>query len=30
VQAIATRYLLIEGGEIAEIDVPDAYYRTLT
>ena len=29
VQAIATRYLLIEAGGIAEIDAPDAYYRTL-
>jgi ATPase subunit of ABC transporter with duplicated ATPase domains len=30
VQAIATRFLLIEGGTVAEIDSPDAYYRTLT
>ena len=29
VQAIATRYLLIEAGRVAEIDAPDAYYRTL-
>ncbi len=30
VQAIATRYLLIEAGRVAEIDAPDAYYRTLS
>jgi ATPase subunit of ABC transporter with duplicated ATPase domains len=30
VQAIATRYLLIEGGAIAELDAPDAYYHALT
>ena len=30
VQAIATRFLLIEAGRIAEIDAPNAYYRTLT
>jgi ATPase subunit of ABC transporter with duplicated ATPase domains len=29
VQAIATRYLLIEAGGIAEIDAPNEYYRTL-
>jgi ATPase subunit of ABC transporter with duplicated ATPase domains len=29
VQAIATRYLLIEAGRVAEIDAPDACYRAL-
>ncbi len=29
VQAIATRYLLIEDDRVAEIDAPDAYYRTM-
>jgi ATPase subunit of ABC transporter with duplicated ATPase domains len=29
VQAIATRYLVIEGGKIVEIDAPDAFYRRL-
>ena len=30
VQAIATRFLLIDGGRIAEVDAPEAFYRTLT
>jgi len=30
VQALATRYLLVEAGRIAEIYAPDAYYRSLT
>ncbi len=30
VQAIATRFLLIDGGKIAEIDSPEPFYRTLT
>ncbi len=29
VQAIGTRFLLIDGGRIAEIDTPDEFYRTL-
>jgi ATPase subunit of ABC transporter with duplicated ATPase domains len=29
VQAIATRYLLIDGGKVEEIGAPDAFYRTL-
>ncbi|HME22207.1 MAG TPA: ABC-F family ATP-binding cassette domain-containing protein [Acetobacteraceae bacterium] len=29
VQAISTRYLLIDSGKIVEIDAPDAFYRTL-
>jgi ATPase subunit of ABC transporter with duplicated ATPase domains len=30
VQAIGTRFLLIEEGKAVEVDAPDAYYRTLT
>jgi len=30
VEAIGTRFLLIEAGRIAEVDTPDAFYRTLT
>jgi ATPase subunit of ABC transporter with duplicated ATPase domains len=30
VQAIATRFLLIDGGKIAEVDSPEPFYRTLT
>jgi ATPase subunit of ABC transporter with duplicated ATPase domains len=30
VQAIGTRFLLIEGGRIKEIDAPDDFYRSLT
>ncbi len=30
VQAIATRFLLIDDGTMTEIDGPDAFYRTLT
>ena len=29
VEAIATRYLLIHGGKMTEIDTPDAFYQTL-
>jgi ATPase subunit of ABC transporter with duplicated ATPase domains len=29
VQAIATRYLLIDGGRITEVDSPERFYRTL-
>jgi ATPase subunit of ABC transporter with duplicated ATPase domains len=30
VQTIGTRYLLIDGGRMHEIDSPDAFYRTLS
>ena len=30
VQAIGTRFLLIDGGKVVEIDGPDAFYLTLT
>ena len=30
VQAIATRFLLIDGGKITEVDSPEPFYRTLT
>ena len=29
VQAIGTRFLLIDGGKIVEVDAPDAFYRML-
>jgi ATPase subunit of ABC transporter with duplicated ATPase domains len=29
VQMIATRFLLIDGGKIAEVDSPEPFYRTL-
>jgi ATPase subunit of ABC transporter with duplicated ATPase domains len=29
VQAIGTRFLLIDGGKIVEVDTPDAFYRML-
>jgi ATPase subunit of ABC transporter with duplicated ATPase domains len=29
VQAIATRFLLIDNGRVTEVDAPDAYYRRL-
>ncbi|HET7880946.1 MAG TPA: ABC transporter ATP-binding protein, partial [Acetobacteraceae bacterium] len=30
VQAIGTRFLLIDGGRMREIDSPDAFYQTLS